>query len=51
MCLTARLYGKQSASPDWLTGLSAFVTKWGWGFVQYIDEANTGSGLKISKEA
>lgn len=25
------------------------VTKWGWGFDKYIDEANTGEGLKISK--
>lgn len=25
------------------------VTKWGWGFDQYIEEANTGKGLKISK--
>lgn len=24
------------------------VTKWGWGFDKYIDEANTGAGLKIS---
>ena len=26
------------------------VTKWGWGFDKYIDEANTGSGLKISRK-
>ena len=26
------------------------VTKWGWGFDKYIDEANTGEGLKISKK-
>ena len=26
------------------------VTKWGWGFDKYIDEANTGDGLKISKK-
>ena len=26
------------------------VTKWGWGFDKYIDEANTGKGLKISKK-
>ena len=25
------------------------VTKWGWGFDKYIEEANTGSGLKIAK--
>ena len=25
------------------------VTKWGWGFDKYIEEANTGQGLKISK--
>ena len=25
------------------------VTKWGWGFDKYIDEANTGKGLKISR--
>lgn len=26
------------------------VTKWGFGFDKYIEEANTGSGLKISKK-
>ena len=26
------------------------VTKWGWGFEKYLDEANTGKGLKISKK-
>lgn len=26
------------------------VTKWGWGFDKYIDEANTGTGLKISRK-
>jgi NSS family neurotransmitter:Na+ symporter len=26
------------------------VTKWGWGFDRYIDEANSGEGLKISKK-
>ncbi len=26
------------------------VTKWGWGFDKYIDEANTGKGLKISRK-
>ncbi len=26
------------------------VTKWGWGFDKYIDEANTGKGLKMSKK-
>lgn len=25
------------------------VTKWGWGFDKYIDEANTGKELKISR--
>ena len=25
------------------------VTKWGWGFDKYIDEVNTGKGLKISR--
>ena len=25
------------------------VTKWGWGFDNYIEEANTGKGLKIAK--
>ena len=25
------------------------VTKWGWGFDKYAEEANTGSGLKIAK--
>ena len=25
------------------------VTKWGWGFDQYLEEANTGKGLKLSK--
>lgn len=25
------------------------VTKWGWGFDQYLKEANTGQGLKLSK--
>ncbi|MBQ8201779.1 MAG: sodium-dependent transporter [Clostridia bacterium] len=24
------------------------VTKWGWGFDKYLEEANTGSGLKLS---
>ena len=24
------------------------VTKWGWGFDKYLEEANTGNGLKIS---
>ncbi len=26
------------------------VTKWGWGFEKYREEANTGDGLKISKK-
>ncbi len=26
------------------------VTKWGWGFDKYIDEANTGKGIKICKK-
>lgn len=26
------------------------VTKWGWGFEKYLDEANTGKGLNISKK-
>lgn len=26
------------------------VTKWGWGFDKYIDEVNTGKGIKICKE-
>lgn len=26
------------------------VTKWGWGFEKYREEANTGNGLKISKK-
>ena len=25
------------------------VTKWGWGFEKYCEEANTGDGIKISK--
>lgn len=25
------------------------VTKWGWGFENYLEESNTGKGLKISK--
>ena len=25
------------------------VTKWGWGFDKYLEEANTGSGLKMSR--
>lgn len=25
------------------------VTKWGWGFEQYLEEANIGKGLKLSK--
>lgn len=25
------------------------VTKWGWGFDRYLEEANTGEGLKLSK--
>ena len=25
------------------------VTKWGWGFSNYMEEANTGKGLKIAK--
>ena len=25
------------------------VTKWGWGFDKYIEEANTGEGLKVAK--
>ena len=25
------------------------VTKWGWGFDKYLEEANTGEGLKLSK--
>ena len=31
-------------------GRDVLVTKWGWGFDKYIDEANTGSGLKISRK-
>jgi NSS family neurotransmitter:Na+ symporter len=26
------------------------VTKWGWGFDNYIEEVNTGSGLKMSRK-
>lgn len=26
------------------------VTKWGWGFDKYIEEVNTGSGIKMSKK-
>jgi NSS family neurotransmitter:Na+ symporter len=26
------------------------VTKWGFGFDNYIEEANTGKGLKISRK-
>ena len=26
------------------------VTKWGWGFDKYIEEANTGKGLRIAKK-
>ena len=26
------------------------VTKWGWGFDRYLEEANTGTGLRISKK-
>ena len=26
------------------------VTKWGWGFEKYCEEANTGDGMKISKK-
>ncbi len=26
------------------------VTKWGWGFDKYIEEANTGNGIKISRK-
>lgn len=26
------------------------VTKWGWGFEKYCEEANTGDGIKISKK-
>ena len=26
------------------------VTKWGWGFDKYLEEANTGSGIKLSKK-
>ena len=25
------------------------VSKWGWGFERYLEEANTGKGLKISR--
>ena len=25
------------------------VSKWGWGYDKYLDEANTGSGLKFSR--
>ena len=25
------------------------VTKWGWGFDNYLEEANTGSGIKIAR--
>lgn len=25
------------------------VTKWGWGFDNYLEEANTGSGMKIAR--
>ena len=25
------------------------VTKWGWGFNNYLEEANTGNGIKIPK--
>ena len=25
------------------------VTKWGWGFDKYLEEANTGTGLKMSR--
>lgn len=27
-----------------------WVTKWGWGFEKYCEEANTGDGIKISKK-
>ena len=26
------------------------VTKWGWGFDKYIEEANTGKGFKLPKQ-
>jgi NSS family neurotransmitter:Na+ symporter len=25
------------------------VTKWGWGFDNYLEEANTGKGIKIAR--
>ena len=25
------------------------VVKWGWGFDKYLEEANTGKGIKLSK--
>ena len=25
------------------------VSKWGWGFEQYLKEANTGSGMKMPR--
>ena len=26
------------------------VTKWGWGFDKYLEEANTGRGFKVSRK-
>ena len=26
------------------------VTKWGWGFDNYLEEANTGTGIKMSRK-
>ena len=33
-----------------LISLLFCVTKWGWGFEKYCEEANTGDGIKISKK-
>ena len=35
---------------DSLIYLLFCVTKWGWGFEKYCEEANTGDGIKISKK-
>ena len=36
--------------PGSLIYLLFCVTKWGWGFDNYIEEVNTGSGLKMSRK-
>ena len=52
MCLTARTFMVSNLllPIGSLVYLLFCVTKWGWGFDKYIDEANTGSGLKISRK-